>query len=127
MKEQIKAPEKIQLSDKEIANLSNAQFKALVIRMLTELVEHGHKTEEKVKAMKSEIKENAQGTNCDGKETRTQINSLDQKEETFYQNSMKKQKFKKMRTGLGTSGTNLNGFQHLNHRDARRRRGRARN
>ena len=43
MKEQIKAPEKIQLSKKEIANLSDAQFKTLVIRMLTELVEFGHK------------------------------------------------------------------------------------
>ena len=31
--------------------------------------------------MQSEIKENAQGTNSDGKETRTQINDLDQKEE----------------------------------------------
>ena len=41
MKEQIKAPEKIQLSDEEIANLSDAQFKTLVIRMLTELVEFG--------------------------------------------------------------------------------------
>ena len=49
--------------------------------MLTELVEYGHKIEEKVKAMKSEIKENVQGTQTDGKETRTQINSLDQKEE----------------------------------------------
>ena len=45
------------------------------------MVEHGHKTEEKVKAMKSEIKENAQGTNSEGKETGTQINGLDQKEE----------------------------------------------
>ena len=47
MKEQIKAPEKIQLSDEEIANLSDAQFKTLVIRMLTELVEFGHKLDEK--------------------------------------------------------------------------------
>ena len=47
MKEQIKAPEKIQLSDKEIANLSDAQFKTLVIRMLTHLVEYGRKLEEK--------------------------------------------------------------------------------
>ena len=48
MKEQIKAPEKIQLSDQEIANLSDAQFKTLVvIRMLTGLVEFGHKLEEK--------------------------------------------------------------------------------
>ena len=49
--------------------------------MLTEIVEYGCKMEEKVKAMQNEIKENVQGTNCDGKETRTQINDLDQKEE----------------------------------------------
>ena len=61
MKEQIKAPEKIQLSDKEIANLPEAQFETLVIRMLTELAEYGHKIEEKVKAMKSEIKEKYTG------------------------------------------------------------------
>ena len=41
------APEKIQLSNEEIANLSDAQFKTLVIRMLTELVEFGHKLDEK--------------------------------------------------------------------------------
>ena len=70
MKEQIKAPEKIQLSNEEIANLSDAYFKTLVIRMLTEMVEYGHKIEERVKAMQSEIKENAQGTNSDGKEIR---------------------------------------------------------
>ena len=78
MREHIKAPEKIQLSDQEIANLSDAQFKTLVIRMLTELVEFGHKIDEKMKAMLSEIKENAQGAN---RETRTQINSFDQKKE----------------------------------------------
>ena len=80
MKEQIKSP-KIELSDKEIANLSDAEFKTLVIRVLTEMVEYGCKIEEKVKAMKSEIKENVQGTNSEGKETRTQINDLEQKEE----------------------------------------------
>ena len=37
VKEQIKTPEKIQLSDEEIANLLDAQFKTLAIRMLTEL------------------------------------------------------------------------------------------
>ena len=45
------------------------------------MVEHGHKIEEEVKAMKSEIKENVQGPNSDGKETRTQINDLELKEE----------------------------------------------
>ena len=34
-----------------------------------------------MKAMQSEIKENVQGTNSDGKETRTQINGLEQTEE----------------------------------------------
>ena len=86
MKEQIKALEKIQLSDEEIANLSDAQFKTLVIRMLTELVEYGHKIEEKLKAMLiSEIKESVQGTNSDRKETGTQINGVDQKEERIIQ------------------------------------------
>ena len=80
MKEQLKAPEKIQLSNEEIANLSDAQFKTLVIRMLTELVEFGHKLDEKMKTMLSEMKENVQGTNSDGKETGTQINGVDQKE-----------------------------------------------
>ena len=48
------------------------------MRMLTELVEFGHKIEEEMKAMKSEIEENVQGTNSEGKETRTQIKDLDQ-------------------------------------------------
>ena len=39
MTEHFKAPEKIQLSDEEIANLSDAQFKTRVIKTLTELVE----------------------------------------------------------------------------------------
>ena len=81
MKEQIKAPEKIQLNKEEIANLSDAQFKTLVIRMLTELVEFGHKIDEKMKVMLSETKENVQGTNSDAKETGTQINGVDQKNE----------------------------------------------
>ena len=47
MKEQIKAPKKIQLIYEDIANLSDAQFKTLVIRMLTELVEFHRKLDEK--------------------------------------------------------------------------------
>ena len=80
MKEQIKTPEK-ELSNEEIANLSDAKFKTLVIRMLTEMVEYGRNIEKEVKAMQSEIKKRIQGTNSDGKETRTQINGLVQKEE----------------------------------------------
>ena len=70
-----------------MANLSDAEFKTLVITellvfwMLTELVEYGHKIEGKVKAMENEIKKNVQGTNSKGKEIQTQINDLEQKEE----------------------------------------------
>ena len=85
MKEHIKAPEKIQLSEEEIANLSDAQFKTLVIKMLTELVEFGRKLDEKMKPMLRETKENVQGNNSDGKETGTQINGVDQKEESNIQ------------------------------------------
>ena len=47
MKEQLKAP-KIELSDEEIASVSDAEFKTLVIRMLTEMVEYGHLKEGKL-------------------------------------------------------------------------------
>ena len=40
MKEQIKTPEK-ELSNEEMANLSDGEFKALIIKMLTELIELG--------------------------------------------------------------------------------------
>ena len=46
MTEHFKAAEKIQLSEEEIANLSDAQFKTLVIKKLTELVELGRKLHE---------------------------------------------------------------------------------
>ena len=78
--EQIKVPEIIQLSSEQVANLSDVQFKTLVIRTLTELVEFGCKLDEKMKTMLRETKENVQGTNSDAKETGTQINSVDQKE-----------------------------------------------
>ena len=81
MAEHFKAPEKIQLSNKEIADLSHAQFKTLVIKMLTELVESVRKPDEKMKPMLRETKENVQGTNNDAKETGIQISGVDQKEE----------------------------------------------
>ena len=60
----------------------------------------------KMKAMLRETKENVQGTNNDAKETGTQINGVDQKEErNINQKRMKKQEFRKMRRGLGTSRT----------------------
>ena len=54
MKEQSETPEK-ELSNKEITNLSEGEFKTLVIKMLTELIELGHKMEEQMKATQNEI------------------------------------------------------------------------
>ena len=106
MKEQVKAPEKIQLSVEEIANVTDAQFKTLVIKMLTELVESVQNPDEKMKPMLRETKENVQGTHSDAKETGTQINVVTRrKKETSNQKTMKKQEFGKMRRGLGTSRT----------------------
>ena len=80
MKEQRKCSER-ELSNEEIANLSDGEFKALVIKMLTDLIELGQKMKEHMKNTQNEIKQNIQGTNSDRKETRTQINDLEQKEE----------------------------------------------
>ena len=81
MIEHFKAPKIIQLSSEQIANLSDAQLKALVIKMLTELVESVRQPDGKMKPMLRETKENVQGTNSDEKETGIQINSVDHKEE----------------------------------------------
>ena len=80
MKEQIKTPEK-ELSNEEIVNPSDAEFKTLVIRALTEMIEYCQKIKEELKAIQSAIQKNIQVTNSEGKETRTQIKDLEQKEE----------------------------------------------
>ena len=77
--------------------------------MFTELVEYCRKVDEKMKAIESEIKENEQGTKSEGKETTTQRNDLEQKEEVNIQPEQnKKITQKKMWRGLGTSETTLN-------------------
>ena len=125
MKEQIKAPEKIQLSEEEIANLSDAQFKTLVIRKLTELVEFGCKLDEEMKAMLRETKENVQGTNSEAKETGTQINGVDQNKERNIQQE------KNEETRIWKNEERLRNLQdilkHPNYRGVRRRRGRTKN
>ena len=55
MKEQIKAPEKIQLSNEEIVNLSDTQFKTLVFRMLQELTGYFNSIKQTQAAMKVEL------------------------------------------------------------------------
>ena len=73
------------LNKMEISNLSDAEFKTLVIRMLKEIIGYCNnikKTQAEMKVALSEIKKNIQGTNSDGKEAGTQINEWEQKEET---------------------------------------------
>ena len=81
MKEQIKVP-KTELSDEEIASLSDAELKTLVIKMLTELVKYGKKKNTgKSEGYEKWNKGNVPGTNSEGKETGTEIKGLDQMEE----------------------------------------------
>ena len=78
-------------------------------RMLTEMVQYSHKMKEEVKATESEIKQNIQGTNSEGKETRTLTNNLELKEEINTQPEQKEAIItQKMRRGLEISGTILN-------------------
>ena len=103
MKEQIKAPEKIQLSNRDIANQSDAQFKTLVIRKLTELVGFGCKLDDKMKAILSETKENVREPIVMGRKLGFKsVVWTRRKKETSNQKRMKKQEVKKMRRGLGT-------------------------
>ena len=80
MKEQSKASER-KLSDEKIANLSAGEFKALGIKMLTKLIELGRRVKKPMKDTQNEIKQNIHRTNSNTKETRTQSNNLEQKEE----------------------------------------------
>ena len=62
-----------------------------------------------MKPMLRETKENVQGTNSDAKETGTQINGVDQKEERNIQPEKNEEtRIRKMRRGLGTSRTSFN-------------------
>ena len=88
MKEQNKTPEK-ELNEMEIANLSDAEFKTLVIRMLKELTDYGNNIKEGMKVTLSEIKKNLQGTNSEGKEAWIQINDGRHKEEINIQTEQK--------------------------------------
>ena len=95
MTEHFKAPEIIQLSSEQIANLvnkvGNTVIKTLVIKKLTELVEFGRKLNEKMKAMLRETKENVQGTNSEAKDNGLKSTVWTRrKKETSNQKRMKK-------------------------------------
>ena len=80
MKEQSKTSER-ELSKEEITNPSDGEFKAMVIKMLTDLIEFVRKMKKQMKDTQNEIKQNIQRTNSDRKETSTQSNDLEQNEE----------------------------------------------
>ena len=79
MKEQIKAPKKNTTKQRRDSQPIRCTVQNTGYQDFTELIEYGCKLNEKMKAMLSEIKENVQGTNSDGKETGTQINGVDQR------------------------------------------------
>ena len=84
MKEHIKTPEK-ELNEMAIINISDAEFKRLVIRMLKELSEDLNsikKTQLETKYTLIEIKNNLQGNNSTVDEAKNQINDLEHKEAT---------------------------------------------
>ena len=82
MKEQIKTPEK-ELNKRDISNLSDAEFKKLVIMMLQELTEDLNsikKIQSEMKDTLVEIKNNLQGNNSRVDEAKIQIDDLEHKE-----------------------------------------------
>ena len=108
MKEQIKTPEK-ELSDEEIANLSDAEFKNTGNQDAHRKGWAQLQIDEEMKVIQSKINENTQGTNNEGKETRTQINGLEQKEEINIQPGQNEEIIiQKLRRDWVTLGTTLN-------------------
>ena len=97
MKEQIKSPEK-GLNKMEISNLSDAEIKTLVIRMLKELSEDLSSIKKVQLEMKDtliEIKHNLQGNNSRVDEAENQINDLEHRNlKTINQNNKKKMSIK---------------------------------
>ena len=93
MKEENKIPEK-ELNEIEISNLSDAEFKTLVIRMLKEIpgyLQQQKKAQAEMVTL-SETKKNLQGTNSGGGEAENQINDLEHKEEKSIQSEQQEEK-----------------------------------
>ena len=83
MKEHIKTPEK-ELNKMKISNLSDAEFRTLVIRIFKELNEDLYsikkKIQSKMKDMLIETKNNVQGINNTVDEAENQISDLEHQE-----------------------------------------------
>ena len=96
MKEQIKTPEK-ELNVMETSNLSDAEFKTLVLRMqgTYENLNSIKKVHSETKDTLTEIKNNLQGNNSRADEAENQISNLQHKQKTTNQNNKKKKNPKK--------------------------------
>ena len=94
LKEQNKTPEK-ELNEMEISNLSDAEFKILVIRMLKELSEDLNsikKIESEMKDTLNEMKNNFQGINSRVDEADNQINDMEHNETKNNQSEQQEEK-----------------------------------
>ena len=79
----------------EISNLSDAEFKTPVIRVLKELTEYSNsikKTQSEIKVTLSEIKKKLQGNNSGVDEAENQINDLQHKEENNIHSEQQEEK-----------------------------------
>ena len=94
MKEQIKTPEK-ELNKMEVSNLSDVEFKIMVIKMLKELNEDLNSIKKIKSEMKDtliEIKNNLQGNNIRVNKAENQINYMEHKEANSNQSEQKEEK-----------------------------------
>ena len=94
MKEQNKTPEK-ELNKMKISNLSDVEFKTLIIRMLKELsgiLNSIQKIQSETKHTLIEIKNNLQGNSIRVGEAKSQINDLEHKEAKNNQSDNKNKK-----------------------------------
>ena len=109
----------------EISNVSDAEFKTLVVMMLEELSKDLNSTKEiqsESKQTLTEIKNNLQGNNR-VEEAENQINDLEYKEAKEQQEEKECKKQGSCEQPLGQ----LQAFQHSHHRGVRKRKERARN
>ena len=113
MKEQIKTPEK-ELNKMEISNLSDAEVKTLVIRMLKELSGYLNsikETQAEMKDILTEIKNNLQRINSGMHEAKNQIYDLEHKEAKTTNQNKKKKESKKNEDSISSLWDN---FKHAN-------------
>ena len=113
MKGQINTPEK-ELKKMKMSNLSNAEFKILLIRMLKELSEDLNSIKKSIQSeMKDpliEVKNNLEGNTSRVTEAQNQINDLEHKEAKPSQSEQQKEKrIQKMRLVYATSGKTSSG------------------